>query len=155
MCWPTCRRSSSAAAFVLAAAVTAAAQSVDPSALLQPPSDSWLTYHGDYSGRHHSPLAQVTPATVGQLALAWAFQTGQTQQIKATPILANGVIYVTTPDNLWAIDARNGRQRWRYAYPANDGFHIGHRGAAVYKDSVFLTTPDAHLIALDARDGKV
>ena len=46
-------------------------------------------------------------------------------------------------------------QLWRYTYPTNQGFHIGHRGAAVYKDTVFLTTPDAHLVALDARDGKV
>ena len=155
MCWRTCRRSGSAAAFVLAAAVTAAAQSVDPSALLKPPADSWPTYHGDYSGQHHSRLTQITPANVGQLTLAWAFQTGQTQQIKATPILVNGVIYVTTPDNLWAIDARSGRQIWRYTYPTNDGFHIGHRGAAVSKDLVYLTTPDAHLLALDARDGTV
>ena len=140
---------------VLILSAPASAQGVDPSALLQPPSDSWLTYHGDYSGRHHSRLTQITPDNVGQLALAWAFQTGQTQQIKATPIVAGGVIYVTTPDNLWAIDARNGRQIWRYAYPMNDGFHIGHRGAAVSKGLVFLTTPDAHLIALDARDGTV
>ena len=165
MCWPTCRLSGSAAkaapdvlaalCAVLLLGVPAAAQSVDPSALLKPPADSWLTYHGDYSGRHHSRLTQITPDNVGQLALAWAFQTGQTQQIKATPIVAHGVIYVTTPDNLWAIDARNGRQIWRYTYPANDGFHIGHRGAAVANDLVFLTTPDAHLIALDARDGTV
>ena len=67
----------------------------------------------------------------------------------------NGVIYVTTPDNLWAIDARTARQIWRYTYPTNDGFHIGHRGVAVYKDFVYLTTPDAHLVALDARTGKV
>jgi alcohol dehydrogenase (cytochrome c) len=144
-----------AALYALLLGGSAAAQGVEPSALLQPAADSWLTYHGDYSGRHHSPLTQITPANVGQLSLAWAFQTGQTQQIKATPILANGVVYVTTPDNLWAIDARNGRQIWRYAYPMNDGFHIGHRGAAVYKDLVYLTTPDAHLIALDARDGTV
>ena len=69
--------------------------------------------------------------------------------------VANGVVYVTTPDNLWAIDARSGRQIWRYTYPMNDGFHIGHRGAAVSKDLVYLTTPDAHLLALDARDGTV
>ena len=65
------------------------------------------------------------------------------------------MIYITTPDNIWAIDARSARQLWRYTYPANQGFHIGHRGAAVYKDSVFLTTPDAHLVALDARTGTV
>jgi alcohol dehydrogenase (cytochrome c) len=131
------------------------AQSLDPSALLKPAADSWPTYHGDYSGQRHSRLTQITPANVHQLTLAWAFQTGQTQQIKASPVLVNGVIYITTPDNLWAVDARSARQIWRYTYPANEGFHIGHRGVAVHRDSVYLTTPDAHLVALDARTGKV
>ena len=133
----------------------AAAQGLDPSILLNPPADSWPTYHGDYSGRRHSKLKQITPDNVNQLTLAWAFQTNQPSEIKASPILVNGTIYVTTPDNLWAIDARTARQLWRYTYPTNQGFHIGHRGAAVYKDTVYLTTPDAHLVALDARDGKV
>jgi alcohol dehydrogenase (cytochrome c) len=130
-----------AAAFALCVAVVA--------------QDSWPTYHGDFSGQRHSKLTQITPENVHQLTLAWAFQTGQTQQIKSTPILVNGVIYITTPDNIWAIDARSARQLWRYTYPTNQGFHIGHRGAAVYKDSVYLTTPDAHLVALDAHTGKV
>jgi alcohol dehydrogenase (cytochrome c) len=131
------------------------AQSLDPGFLLKPSADSWPTYHGDYSGQRHSKLSQITPDNVRQMTLAWAFQTNQTQQIKASPIVVNGVIYITTPDNLWAIDGRTARQLWRYTYPMNDGFHIGHRGVAVYKDSVFLTTPDAHLLALDARDGSV
>ncbi len=143
------------AAIVIAFGAVAIAQSLDPSALLKPTADAWPTYHGDYTGQRHSKLSQITPANVHQLTLAWAFQTNQAQQIKATPILVNGVIYITTPDNLWALDARSGRQIWRYTYPANDGFHIGHRGVAVYKDFVYLTTPDAHLVALDARDGKV
>ncbi len=142
--------------FMLAfSAANAAAQGLDPSALLKPPADSWPTYHGDYSGQRHSRLTQITPDNVGQLALAWAFQTGQSTQIKATPILVNGILYITTPDNLWAIDARSARQIWQYRYPENAGFHIGHRGVAVYKDTVYLTTPDAHLVALDARDGRV
>jgi alcohol dehydrogenase (cytochrome c) len=149
--WRTCRRCAERAALkgcatfgaVIAFAVLVVAQS------------EWPTYHGDYSGRHHSPLAQITPANVHQLTLAWAFQTGQTQQIKSTPILVNGVIYITSPDNIWAVDARSARQLWRYTYPTNQGFHIGHRGAAVYKDSVYLTTPDAHLVALNAQTGKV
>jgi alcohol dehydrogenase (cytochrome c) len=140
---------------VIGFATAAFAQSVDPSLLLKPPADSWPTYHGDYSGQRHSRLTQITPDNVKQITLAWAFQTGQAQSIKATPILVNGVIYVTTPDNLWAVDARSGRQIWRYAYPANDGFHIGHRGVAVHNDLVYLTTPDAHLLALDARNGDV
>jgi alcohol dehydrogenase (cytochrome c) len=130
-------------------------QGLDPAMLLKPPPDSWPTYHGDYSGQRHSRLTQITPENVNQLTLAWSFQTGQPGGVKASPLLVNGVIYVTMPDNLWAVDARSGRQIWRYTYPTNTGFHIGHRGAAVYKDTVFLTTPDAHLVALDAKDGKV
>jgi alcohol dehydrogenase (cytochrome c) len=139
----------------MALAVGTRAQEVDPAALLKAPVDNWLTYHGDYSGKRHSTLTQITPANVHQMTLAWAFQTGGTQQIKATPILANGVIYVTTPDNVWAVDARTGRQLWRYTNPQNDAFHIGQRGVAVHKDLVITTTPDAHLVALDARTGKI
>ena len=157
-CWRTCRRfaegglrrgataCASARSLVAVVLCRAAAQGVDPAALLKPPADSWPTYHGDYSGQRHSRLTQITPANVAP-ARRWRGRSrpDQTQQIKATPILVNGVIYVTTPDNLWAIDARSGRQIWRYTYPANDGFHIGHRGAPSTAISVYLTTPDAHL----------
>src|SRR5205823_14549535 len=113
------------------------------------------TYHGDYTGQRHSTLTEITSSNVNQLSQIWRFQTGQNLQIKATPILVDGIIYITTPDNLWAIDARTGRQLWHYTSPMNSAFHIGHRGAAVYKDFVYLTTPDAHLIALDAKEGTV
>jgi alcohol dehydrogenase (cytochrome c) len=138
-----------------ACCVIVSAQSLDPSKLLAPSKDSWPTYHGDYTGQRHSRLTQITPANVHQLTLAWAFQTGQTQQVKATPILVDGVLYLTAPDNIWALDARTARQLWRYTHPANQAFHIGHRGAAIYKDVVYLTTPDTHLVALDAKTGKV
>jgi alcohol dehydrogenase (cytochrome c) len=128
---------------------------LDPAKLLHPSSDMWPTYHGDYSGRRHSALSELTPENVHQLTLGWTFQTGQADQVKATPIVVNGIIYLTTPDNMWAVDARSGRQVWKYTYPKNTGFHIGHRGAAMYKDTVYLTSPDAHLVALDARTGKV
>jgi alcohol dehydrogenase (cytochrome c) len=120
-----------------------------------PPSNSWPTYHGDNTGQRHSLLTEITPANVNRLSNVWTFQTGQNQQIKATPILVNGIIYVSTPDNLWSLDARTGRQLWHYTAPKNNAFHIGHRGVAIYKDTVFLTTPDAHLIALNADDGTV
>jgi alcohol dehydrogenase (cytochrome c) len=156
MSWRTCTRFVKAS-FICSAALAGSvmAQGLDPSALLKHSPDSWPTYHGDYTGQRHSRLTQITPDNVGQLTLAWAFQTGMTQQIKASPILVDGVIYITTPDNIWAIDARSARQLWRYTYPANQGFHIGHRGAAIHRHTVFLTTPDAHLVALDARTGKV
>jgi alcohol dehydrogenase (cytochrome c) len=133
----------------------AAAQGLDDAALLKPTPGSWPTYHGDYSGQRHSRLTQIAPANVNQLTLAWAFETGQTAQIKSSPIVANGILYFSTPDNVWALDARTANLVWHYSYPTNQGFHIGHRGVALYKDSVYLTTPDDHLVALDAKDGKV
>jgi len=131
------------------------AQNVSPNDLLHPAKDSWLTYHGDYSGRRHVNLTAITPENVTKLQRAWQFRTAQNPAIKSSPILVNGVLYVTTTDNLWALDARTGKQRWHYRNPPNNAFHIGHRGAAVYKDTVYLTTPDCHLVALKATDGTV
>src|SRR5580704_17793217 len=131
------------------------AQGVDPKDLLHPPADSWLNFHGGYSGQRHTGLAEITPQNVGSLQQVWRFQTGQNQSIKGSPILANGILYVTTPDNIWAVDARTAKELWHYRYPPNNAFHIGHRGAAVYKDTVYLTTPDCHLIALNAKYGTV
>jgi alcohol dehydrogenase (cytochrome c) len=152
-------RSSILAFLALPVAVVAVAQpeggGFDPARIASGASDSWPTYHGDYSGRRHSALAEITPDNVHTLTLLWTFQTNQNQSIKASPIVADGILYVTTPDNLWAIDALTGRQIWQYRYPENDGFHIGHRGAAIWGNSVFLTTPDAKLLALDQRDGSV
>jgi alcohol dehydrogenase (cytochrome c) len=138
-----------------AGALAQAGQGLDPASLLKPAKDSWPTYHGDYTGQRHSALTQITPENVKNLGLAWAFQTGRPDQIKASPILVNGVMYVTAPDHLWAIDARTGRQLWHYTNPENKAFHIGHRGVAVYKELVYLTTPDCYLVALDAKDGTV
>jgi alcohol dehydrogenase (cytochrome c) len=131
------------------------AQNVDAAMLLKPPADSWPGFHGDYSGRRHSNLTQITPKNVGDLTLAWAFQTNMTAGIKSTPILVDGILYFTVPDNIWAVDARSGHQLWHYTYPPNKGDHIGHRGVAIYKDAIYFTSPDAHLICLNAKDGKV
>lgn len=133
----------------------AAAQGVTSDMLLHPPADSWPQYHGDYSGRRHSALKQITPENVHNLTLAWAFQTGQTQEIKSSPLLVDGVLYFTVPDNVWAVDARSGHQIWHYHRLSTEGLHIGHRGVAMYKNWLYFTTPDCHLISLDARDGTV
>ena len=131
------------------------AQDVTASMLLNPPPNSWPGYHGDYSGRRHSALTQISPQNVSSLTLAWAFQTNQTDIIKSSPVLANGVLYFTVPNNIWAIDARSGHELWHYRYPPNDGQTIGQRGVALYKDWVFFTAPDAHLVCLNAKDGTV
>jgi alcohol dehydrogenase (cytochrome c) len=128
-------------------------QGVDPSLLAKPQADSWLNYHGDYSGKRHSPLTQITPQNVSRLTQAWRFQTQG--QIKGSPVLANGVMYITTTDNLWAFDVQTNRELWHYTHPRTNAFSIGHRGVAVYKDMVYLTTRDARLLALNAKDGSV
>ena len=120
------------------------AQGVDAQMLLHPPSDSWPGYHGDYSGRRHSPLTQITPQNVKNLGLSWAFQTGQRAPIKSSPLLVDGILYFTVPDHIWAVDARSGHQIWHYTYPPNNGNHIGNRGVAMYKGYLFFLSPDAH-----------
>ena len=131
------------------------AQGVDNAVLLDPPADSWPMYHGTYDGQRHSKLEQITPRNVGTLALAWAFQSHQSAEIKSTPLMVDGVLYFTVPDNVWAVDALSGHQLWRYTYPPNHGLHIGNRGLAMFKDWLYFLTPDGHLVSLNAKDGSV
>jgi alcohol dehydrogenase (cytochrome c) len=135
-------------------AMRLAAQNLDPAHLLKPPADTWPTYHGDYSGMRHSNLKQIAPQNVADLGLAWAFQSNQGAEIKSSPLLVDGVLFFTVPDNVWAVDARSGLQIWHYNRPSK-GEHIGHRGVAMYKGWLYFTTPDCHLISLNAKDGTV
>lgn len=130
-----------------------AAQGLDPAALLKPATDTWPTYNGDYSGRRFSPLDQINATNIDSLTLAWIFPVG-VATIKSTPLEVNGVLYFTAPDNVWAVDARYGRQIWHYQR-VSEGDHIGNRGLGMYKNWLYFTTPDAHLVCLDARDGTV
>jgi alcohol dehydrogenase (cytochrome c) len=123
--------------------------------LLHPPADSWPMYHGDYSGRRHSALQQITPQNVRNLSLAWAFQTNQGAGIKSSPILVDGILYFTVPDNVWAVDARSGRQIWHYNERTTQGEHIGNRGVAIYGDSLFFMAPDTHVVSLNRKNGSV
>jgi acido-empty-quinoprotein group A len=130
-----------------------AAQGLSPQALLHFSADTWPTYNGDYSGRRFSPLDQINASNVGTLTLAWIYRA-HSQPIKSTPLEVNGILYFTTPDNVWAIDARFGHPIWHYHRPSQ-GDHIGHRGLGMYGDWLYFTTPDAQLVSLNARDGTV
>ncbi len=123
-----------------------------PEDLLKAPTTTWPTYSGDYSGRRFSSLNQINSSNVGSLALAWVFRAGSVP-IKSTPLLAGGILYVTVPDNVWAVDARTGRRVWHYSYLSDGGDHIGNRGVGMYGDWLYFETPDAHLVCLNARDG--
>ena len=131
----------------------------DIAAGLKDPS-KWLTYSGTYDGQRHSPLTQITPANVHQLSAQWTFQTGVLGAFQATPIVIDGVIYITGfNNNAWAIDARSGRQIWRYRRELPDEMILCcgpvNRGFAVLGDRLFMTTLDAHLVSLDMKTGAV
>jgi len=143
-----------AAALLAAHPLAVSAQDLEPDAMVHPSADSWPGYHGDYSGKRHSTLTQISKENVDDLSLAWAFQTNQGAQIKSSPLLVDGILYFTVPDNIWAVDARSGHMIWHYSHPS-EGEHIGHRGVAMYKGWLFFTTPDAHLVSLNAKDGSV
>ena len=132
-----------------------AAQNLEPAQILHPSADSWPLYHGDYSGRRHSALTQITPQNVSGLTMAWAFQTNQRAEIKSSPLLVDGILYFSVPDHIWAVDARSGHMLWHYNVATTQGLHIGHRGVAMYKGWLYYVTPDAHLISLNAKDGTV
>ncbi len=130
------------------------AQGLDPALIAKPNSDMWPTYNGDYSGRRYSTLKQINSSNIKSITLGWAFEA-KTVNIKSTPLLVDGILYFTVPDNVYAIDARTGRHIWHYQYPPNQGDHIGQRGVGMYKESLFFETPDAHLVCLNAKNGKL
>ena len=120
----------------------------------------WPSYAADLAGTRYRPLDQINAANFNKLEIAWRFKTDflgsrPEYQFESTPLMVNGVLYFTVPDNVWAVDARTGHQIWHYTYKANEGMHLGHRGVAMYKQWLYFSTPDAHLISLEAKNGKV
>ena len=131
--------------------------------ILHPSADTWPVYNGDYTGRRFSTLVKINDKNVKNLSLAWtaAVSAGGGgggfggASVKGTPLLVDGTLFVTAPDNVWAMDARTGRELWHYVWTRNrGGIHIGNRGAAIYRDTLYFVTPDCNLVALEAETGK-
>jgi hypothetical protein len=168
-------------AFVAAASLVLSAQSVNRDLLHRPLGESWPSYSGDYSGRRFSSLTQVTRANVKTLTLAWTRRLaagpgpggpplpgeapvhvggegdvvyGGATIVKGSILAVDGVLYVTAPDNVWALDANDGHVLWRYFWRTRGGTHIGNRGAGMYGSYLFFVTPDNYLISLEAKTGK-
>ncbi|MEZ5401949.1 MAG: acido-empty-quinoprotein group A [Bryobacteraceae bacterium] len=127
--------------------------------LAKPPTTSWPTYNGDYSGRRYSPLTGINTGNVHQLSLGWVHRTqtgggGFGTRVSATPVQLNGVLYFAVPDHVWAVDARTGRQIWHFAWESKGGIHIGNRGVGISGNFLYFETPDCHLVSLNIKDGK-
>ena len=118
----------------------------------------WLTYSGAYFSQRYSALDQVTPDNVTDLGLQWVYQAAAPGPWQATPIVVDGVMYLTQrPNDVVALDARTGRVFWIYSYPTPSDHKAccgaNNRGVAVLGDRVFMATLDAHVVALDAATG--
>ena len=121
---------------------------------------NWLTYNGTYSSTHHSALARITPANIADLELKWVWQATSLEKLEATPLVVDGVMYLTDPPgDAVALDARTGRVFWRYRHPMPAGITpcCGrvNRGLAISGNTLLMATLDARLVALDARTGRV
>jgi alcohol dehydrogenase (cytochrome c) len=120
----------------------------------------WPTYNGSPSGNRHTTLGQITPANVGQLRLRWVFPVGDAGNLRTTPVVVDGIMYVTAPNEVYALDARSGREAWHYERPRTEGV-IGdagagvNRGVALRGDRLFVATDDARLLALHRATGQL
>ncbi len=160
------------------------AQVLDPALLTKPLGDQWPTYSGDYSGKRYSSLDQINQSNVKNLALSWvgkldfgvgggggrggglrtiiggeapgepgtsAFGNGA---VRASILAVDGILYLSAPDNAWAVDARDGHQIWHFFWKTKGGTHIGNRGLGMWGSLLYLETPDDYLVCLDAKTGK-
>jgi PQQ-dependent dehydrogenase (methanol/ethanol family) len=123
--------------------------------------DSWLTHGRTYSEQRYSELRQIDDSNVGKLGLAWSFPTGTRRGLEATPIVVDGVMFVTAPWSVvHALDARTGQELWRYdpevpkSYAQKACCDVVNRGVALYRGRVFVGTLDGRLVALDANTGE-
>jgi alcohol dehydrogenase (cytochrome c) len=127
--------------------------------LLNPEPHNWLMYRGTYDGHGYSPLEQINPGNVKKLRPVWSFSSELVEGHQAPPIVNNGIMFVSTPQNqVLALNAKNGDLLWRYKRELPDDLaqpHPTNRGVALYEDKVYLATMDAHVVALDAKTGQV
>jgi alcohol dehydrogenase (cytochrome c) len=120
----------------------------------------WLTYSGTYDGQRYSSLDQINRSNVSHLGLAWAFQTNVRGKMETTPLVIDGIMYLSgSLSHAWALDVRTGRPLWHYNPQVPEGIPgcCGpvNRGLAALGDKIFLATYHAHVVALDSKTGNV
>ena len=121
---------------------------------------NWLMYSGTLDSKRFSRLDQVDRSSVADLELKWAYSIRQLDRAETTPLVVDGVMFITeSPSNLTAVDATTGRPWWRYEHPLPDDLRIccgrNNRGVAILGDTLYMSTLDAHLVAIDARSGNL
>jgi len=128
--------------------------------LAQPPKNNWPSYNGDYSGRRYSALDQINVSNVSQLRAEWAFHAPNSDRLEVTPVVFEGMMFVTSANDTVALDARTGRKIWENRRRVSEGLiddasrHIS-RGVALWHARVYRLTDNAHLICMDVRSGQL
>ena len=142
------------AALVFASSISA---QVTGRQLGQPPGTNWLHYNGSYNSQRHSELDQIKLSNVGSLVGRWVYHVPGAANLETVPIVANGVMYITQPNAIYALDGRSGRLIWEYQHVlTSKKVREGpNRGAAIFEDKVYFTTTDDFLITLNALNGNV
>ena len=121
---------------------------------------NFLHTNGNYDQTRYYPGKQINASNVGKLRPAWIFQTEVKESLETTPIVVDGVMYVTTSFNhVYAINAKTGEEYWHYKHKMGPvtTYCCGpnNRGVAIYKDKVYMGTLDSQLVALDAKTGSL
>jgi len=122
--------------------------------------ENWLMYSATLDAQRHSRLDQVNTENVANLELKWAYQIPEIDRAETTPLVVDGIMFITeAPSNVVAVDAVTGRQYWRYDHELPDDLRIccgrNNRGVAILGETLYMSTLDAHLVALDARTGNL
>src|SRR5438309_10873298 len=139
---------------LIVCAGTALVAQIGEKDLRRPLGDNWYEYNGTYDSRRHSQLNQINTGNVDSLVPSWIFHIPNAARLQSVPIVANGIMYVTQENEIYAVDARTGRQIWDYhRVPAYQ--RAPNRGVAIWGDKVYFTTTDNYLVALNAVTGNV
>jgi len=134
-------------------------EAVTDARLTNPEPQNWLMYRGTYDSHGYSELKKINTRNADELTPIWSYSTGMREGHQAPPIVNNGYMFVTTPNNhLLALDATTGDLLWRYMreLPEDQAqMHPTNRGVGLYGDLVFMATADCFVVALDAKTGAV
>jgi acido-empty-quinoprotein group A len=141
---------------------SACAGELDMSILGQPPTNAWPTFNGDYTGTRFSTLKQIDERNVASLQLQWSYRITEVGAqrgapvpvIKSTPLLVDGKLYFTIPNNIYAVDARTGAKLWNYSWADEGGHLVGNRGLGMYKQWLYFLGPDNWVICVESGTGK-
>jgi alcohol dehydrogenase (cytochrome c) len=126
--------------------------------LAQPVGANWLSYNGDYTGRRFSSLDQINVSNVKNLRAQWVFHSNNSDSLEVTPVVVDGMMFVTSANDAYALDGQTGRIVWHYSRPVTEGLiddasQHHNRGVGIWHSRIYMETDNAHLLCLDARSG--